>query len=1127
MLPDYERIARASRSRSSNDSSSDAHPRCSSESDPNEFEPFHEDVNGNGELVHDDDVSEEDIHEEIKLVPISRPRRSNKQSRPREFKAFAEKGGSRRPLSKLSRWLIPKRICCIALLVFIAGVVLLLGAGGLWVYKKATIDGQSPPWYPTPRGGTSKKWEKSYNKASKMVAQMNLVEKVNLTTGTGWMMGMCVGNTGPATGVGFPSLCLQDGPLGLRFADNITASPAGITVGATWNKELMYKRGKMLGLEARLKGVNVLLGPSVGPLGRMPAGGRNWEGFGSDPVLQGIAAVEMIKGIQEEGVMATIKHFVGNEQEHFRTSLDWGLPHALSSNIDDRTLHELYVWPFADTIRAGVASVMCSYNQVNNSYACQNSKLLNGILKDELGFQGFVQSDWLAQRSGVASAIAGLDLSMPGDGTQLGDGISFWGPHLTLATLNGTLPMDRLDDMVTRIVAAWYQLGQGREDLWPLPGREDEGGPNFSSWTNDEVGLLRPGSDDNITGVVNQYVIADGEGGFSHSALVRRIAAEGIVMLKNANDFLPLDRNGSSQDSKAGQKHTKVHIAIFGTDACQAQGGPNVCADRGCNIGTLASGWGSGAVEFPYLVTPLEALQQAFHEDQVELTIFPTNELPSLQNATQLGQQDLCIAFVNSTGGEGYIVSDGIKGDRNDLNLQNGGDELIRDIAANCGTQRFRGSTFGIGDDQARTRPGTTIVVIHSVGPVILESFIEDPNIRAVLLANLPGQESGNALADVLFGHLNPSGHLPYTIGKSPEDYGLGARVMYYPNSVIPQQDFDEGLLIDYRWFDAMKLMPRYEFGYGMSYTTFSLEHLAITPTNTHKAGPLPAKRPEQDCSPPNYDSAVPDASEAVFPKSWRKLKKYIYAYIDSADDIKFGRYPYPEIEQGLYSQAGGGEGGNPALWDTLVKVHVTVSNEGERDGQAVVQLYVVFPEDVYEEVDDVEPDLPGEDDLGERRFNDFDDVNDLRSDAKGMDWDDGTNTTVMHHNSAYTTVSLSSSSSPTSTSTYPFPTSTRQISSTDPNTFSRSEKITFPPRVLRGFEKLHLRGSASSTSPPFSSSPSFENGGKEKLELRLTRRDLSYWSVRRQNWVLPRGVFGVEVGFSSRDLRVRGRVEF
>ena len=132
-------------------------------------------------------------------------------------------------------------------------------------------DAHSPPWYPSPKGGTAATWASSYDKASALVSRMTLAEKVNITTGTGWRMGPAVGNTGPATHVGFPSLALQDGPLGLRFADHATAFPAGITVGATFNRTLMRLRGAAHGLEARLKGINVLLGPCVGPLGRMPA----------------------------------------------------------------------------------------------------------------------------------------------------------------------------------------------------------------------------------------------------------------------------------------------------------------------------------------------------------------------------------------------------------------------------------------------------------------------------------------------------------------------------------------------------------------------------------------------------------------------------------------------------------------------------------------------------------------------------------------------------------------------------------------------------------------------------------------------------------------------------------------
>jgi beta-glucosidase-like glycosyl hydrolase len=292
----------------------------------------------------------------------------------------------------------------------------------------------------------------------------------------------------------------------------------------------MHLRGSALGNEARLKGVNVILGPSMGPLGLMPAGGRNWEAFGSDPVLQGVAAAETIRGIQRNGVMATAKHFVGNEQEHFRQSFEWGLPDALSSNINDRVLHEVFAWPFAESIRADVASIMCSYQMVNNTYACENSKLINSILKDELGFQGFVQSDWLAQRSGVNSAIGGLDMSMPGDGLHWTDGVPLWGSELTRAALNTSVPMERLNDMVTRIVAAWYHL---RQDSWERPAPEGDGGPNFSSWTQERVGHLHEGSPDNdATGVVNKYVDAQGNGLHAHSGIARQVAAEGTVLLR-------------------------------------------------------------------------------------------------------------------------------------------------------------------------------------------------------------------------------------------------------------------------------------------------------------------------------------------------------------------------------------------------------------------------------------------------------------------------------------------------------------------------------------------------------------------------------------------------------------------
>lgn len=824
--------------------------------------------------------------------------------------------------------------------------------------------------------------------------RMSLVEKVNITTGTGWTQDLCVGNTGPAINSGFPPLCLQDGPLGIRFSDHITAFPAGLTVGATFNRNLMYKRGRAHGLEARLKGVNILLGPAMGPFGKMPAGGRNWEGFGVDPVLQGVAAAETIKGIQDEGVMATAKHYILNEQEHFRKSFEWGLPHSLSANIDDRTLHELYLWPFAESIRAGVASIMCSYNMVNNSYACGNSKLLNGILKDELGFQGFVQSDWLAQRSGVASALSGLDMSMPGDGLHWMNGDSLWGQQLTKSVLNKSLPIERLDDMVTRTVAAWYQLGQDDENRWPKPPPDGDGGPNFSSWTNDKIGRLHPGSDDYATTVVNKFIDVQGNGNQSHATLARQIAAEGTVLVKNDDELLPLSRSGGVKAAGKG----KYRIGIFGEDAGPGKG-PNFCADRGCNQGTLASGWGSGAVEFTQLTPPVDALVSAFDGKHVELTSFLDDDEILKGPPSDLLHQDLCMVFVNSDGGEGYLAWNGVRGDRNNLYLQRSGDKLVQQVAENCGNGT-----------------GQTIVVVHAIGPVVVEGWIDLPGVKAVLLANLPGEESGNALADVIFGDVDASGRLPYTVGKSLKDYGEGGQILYYPNAAIPQQDFNEGLYVDYRHFDKYSITPRFEFGFGLSYTNFSFSNLTVTTSKPKSSFPSP--RPS-GLPPPSYTKQLPDPSTALFPPNFRKLKNYIYPYISSTTKITLGQYPYPpgySTPQPL-SPAGGGPGGNPSLFEPHLFVNLTLTNTGTRKGMQVVQIYISFPPNI---VDD-----------------------------------------------------------------------------------STGETIDFPPKVLRGFEKVEL-----------------VPGESRSVGIALSRKDLSFWSRGRGNWVMPtEGDFTVWAGSSSRDL--------
>ncbi|GME24794.1 putative beta-d-glucoside glucohydrolase protein [Neofusicoccum parvum] len=593
-------------------------------------------------------------------------------------------------------------------------------------------------------------WDGAYAKAEAALAQLDQDEKVGIVTGVGWQKGPCVGNTSPVPKIGYPSLCLQDGPLGIRFAQGVTAFPAGVQAASTWDKKLINERGVAMGAEAKGLGVHVQLGPVAGPLGKIPQAGRNWEGFSPDPYLTGIAMQETITGMQSSGVQACAKHYIGNEQELNRNTI--------SSNIDDRTMHELYLWPFADAVKADVANFMCSYNKLDGVWACENDHILNGLLKDELDFRGYVMSDWNAQHSTALSANSGLDMTMPGDDFS-GGGI-YWGPNLTAAVAAGEVPQARLDDMVTRILAAWYLLGQ--DEAYP---------PTlFSSWNN---------------GTGGPDVQAD------HKVVARAVARDGVVLLKNDGAALPLKAPAS--------------LAIIGQDAIVNPAGPNACDDRACNTGHLAMGWGSGTAQFPYLVAPLDAIQPRAEAAGTTLTLSTTDDQASAASAAAAAET--AIVFITADSGEEYLTVEGAAGDRLNLDPWHDGNGLVA-AAASAG------------------KP--VIVVANSVGAVILESILSHENVVAVVWAGIAGQESGNGLADVLYGDVSPSGKLPYTIAKAAEDYGTQIET--------GDDNFEEGLYIDYRHFDKAGIEPRYEFGFGLSYTNFTYSNLVVGSGSSYAA---------------------------------------------------------------------------------------------------------------------------------------------------------------------------------------------------------------------------------------------------------------------------------------------------
>ncbi|KAK7229299.1 hypothetical protein V2G26_001469 [Clonostachys chloroleuca] len=693
--------------------------------------------------------------------------------------------------------------------------------------------GHSPAVYPSPNITGIGGWEDALTKARAFVAELTPAEKADMVTG---QPGPCVGNIVAIPRLGFKGLCLQDGPLSLRNADYASVFAAGISIASTWDKEAMYQRGLAMGKEFKAKGAHVLLGPVAGPLGRSAYAGRNWEGFSPDPYLTGHAMELTIRGHQDAGVQATPKHFIANEQEIMRNpafnpngTLTDHLQAAISSNLDDRTMHELYLWPFANAIHAKAASIMCSYQRINGSYGCQNSKTLNGILKEELGFQGYVMSDWGATHSGVSAIEAGLDMDMPGGLGAAGMTwtASYFGENVTTALTNGTLAESRLDDMILRVMAPYYWLGQDGEDFPSIDPSSADLNTFSPAPTWQRVF--------NLTGPRSRDVRAN------HGELIRKHGAAATILVKNTNQTLPLKAPKS--------------IGVFGNDAGDiTQGFLN---QKDYEFGTLTAGGGSGTGRLSYLITPLAAITQRAKKDNALVQQWLNNTLIATSDVRDLWvptPPEVCLVFLKTWATEGD--------DRFFLKVDWDGDKVVESVASQC---------------------NNTVVVTHSSGINTLP-WADHPNVTAIILSHFPGQESGNSLVDILYGDVNPSGKLPYTIAQNGSDYNAPLTTGLHTDGFEDWQSwFDEKLEIDYRYFDAHNISVLYEFGHGLSYTTFELGGLTA---ETLVAGDVTSK-PEQLPIQP---------------------------------------------------------GGNPALWETIYNVTVPVSNTGGVDGAAVPQLYVTFP---------------------------------------------------------------------------------------------------------------------------------------------------------------------------------------
>ncbi len=549
-------------------------------------------------------------------------------------------------------------------------------------------------------------------RAGLLLAQMTFSEKAAMVYGTAGPAGSnYVGNIAGNTRLGIPWLFLNDGPAGLRLSDSsTTAFPAPITLAATWDTALARQYGSQIGAQCRGKGVEVLLGPMMN-MARAYEDGRAFEGYGEDPYLAGAMAAAEIPGIQSQGVIATAKHFVCNDQETLRTTI--------SADVDQRTLQEIYDAPFRASVRAGVGAVMAAYNLVNSVHACE-LPALNTTLKKSYGFNGWIMSDWGAAFSVVGGMNNGLDMDMYSG--------QFTANNITTAIQSGNVPATELDSMALRILTTMFQFG---------------------FFDNPPAGKL-------TSTVTNS----------ANALFARNAAAEGMVLLQNKGSLLPL---GSSVHS----------IAVIGSVA---------------SVSPISVGGGSASVNLPYNVTPLTGI--ATRAGGGVTVNYAQGDGASVAQAVQLATNaDVAIVCVGQQTSEGS--------DRANLSLPNGQDALISAVAA--------------------ANPHTIVVMYESSATLMPWAN----QVAGIAMAWYPGQENGNALAQVLFGDVNPSGKLPVSIPPSASQVPTSTPAQW--PGVNGHTVYSEGLQIGYRWYDANDVTPLFPFGFGLSYTTFGYSNLTVS----------------------------------------------------------------------------------------------------------------------------------------------------------------------------------------------------------------------------------------------------------------------------------------------------------
>lgn len=708
----------------------------------------------------------------------------------------------------------------------------------------------------------------SESELQRRLATLSLAEKVHLLTGADFW------STYPMPQIGLKKLMLSDGPAGVRGAawDERATSlllPCPTALAATWDPTQAERAGWLLGAQARDKGVHVLLAPTVN-LHRSPCGGRHFECYSEDPLLTARIAAGYITGVQSAGVAATIKHFVGNESETERMTYD--------ARIDERTLRELYLAPFEAVVRtSGVWAVMAAYNSVNGASMTTNRRLLTEILKQEWGFDGLIISDWMATRSTEASALAGLDLAMPGPNGP-------WGEALVAAVREGRVDESIIDDKVLRLLLLAARVGA-----------LDDTAPSGAATTPpDARAQLRDLTARSVVLLHNNGLLPLDAGALRRVALIGPNAVNftaqggGSAHVNPAHIVTPLE---GLQRALGDTTEVSLHIGVFTNRLL-----PPLTLDRAQDPVSGAPGL---HVEF---YGPSGDLISAEHRDAAKFVFMPGVGPGTLPSGTQtinvrtmftaptsgshqfgiagagafalrIGAQPEISVALTVTGGdpieamirppEHRITVDLVAGDTLELTLRHTlttgmpfatfglgyqppqpPEDVEIDAAVEAArradvaivlvgttdeieSEGFDRSTLGLAgrQDELVTRIAAvnprTVAVVNAGAPVIMPWAQQ---VAAVVWAWLPGQEGGDVLADVLLGLAEPGGRLPTSFPAAEADCPVLSTT-----PVHGTLDYTEADLIGYRAYAAAGIQPAYPFGHGLGYTTWAYEEVAVS----------------------------------------------------------------------------------------------------------------------------------------------------------------------------------------------------------------------------------------------------------------------------------------------------------